>query len=180
MQVGGGLRSYDVSGRPVLEGFPALARPDGGRGQLLVPWPNRIRDGSYRWADTEHQLAHSEVDKHNAIHGLLRWVGWSLLERTDSRVTVAAELWPQPGYPFRIDVSAAYQLTDEGLSVTITARNQGSEPAPYGVGQHPYLTVGTDRVDDVVLTVPADSWVRCDDRGLPVAIEPVALSLIHI
>lgn len=173
VQVGGGLRSYDVAGRLVLEGFPAHARPDGGRGQLLVPWPNRIRDGSYRWANTEHQLGHSEVDKHNAIHGLLRWVGWSLLERTDSRVTVGAALWPQPGYPFRVDVSAAYELTDEGLCVTITARNQGSEPAPYGVGQHPYLTVGTDRVDDVVLTVPADSWVRCDDRGLPVAIEPV-------
>jgi aldose 1-epimerase len=47
-------------------------------------------------------------------------------------------------------------------------------PAPYGIGQHPYVTVGTHRVDDLVLTVPAEEWVRCDDRGLPVATEPVA------
>jgi aldose 1-epimerase len=174
VQVGGGLRSYDVAGRPVLEGFPVDARPDGGRAQLLVPWPNRIRDGRYRWADTEHQLGLSEVANHNAIHGLLRWAEWSLQERTASRVTVGARLWPQPGYPFRLDVLAAYELTDRGLSVTITASNQGSDPAPYGVGQHPYVSVGTGLVDDAVLTVPAQRWVRCDDRGLPVATEPVA------
>ncbi|MEO6142856.1 MAG: aldose 1-epimerase family protein [Dermatophilaceae bacterium] len=174
VQVGGGLRSYDVAGRAVLEGFPAEAPPDGGRGQLLLPWPNRIRDGRYRWAEAEHQLALSEVDKHNAIHGLLRWAEWSLLERNESQVTLGARLWPQPGYPFRVDVSATYELTDEGLTVTITARNQGTEPAPYGVGQHPYITAGTDLVDDAVLTVPAQAWVRCDDRGLPVATEPVA------
>lgn len=174
VQVGGGLRSYDVAGRPVLEGFAAEARPDGGWGQLLVPWPNRIRDGRYRWADADHQLPLSEVAKHNAIHGLLRWAEWSLLDRTGSRVTVGARLWPRPGYPFRVDVSAAYELTDDGLSVTISARNQGTEPTPYGVGQHPYFTVGADQVDDAVMTVPADEWVRCDDRGLPVATEPVA------
>jgi aldose 1-epimerase len=174
VQVGGGLRSYDVAGRPVLEGFAAQARPEGGRGQLLVPWPNRIRDGRYLWADAEHQLALSEVAKHNAIHGLLRWVEWALLDRTESRVTVGARLWPQPGYPFRVDVSTAYELTDAGLTVTITGRNQGTEPAPYGVGQHPYLTVGTVLVDEAVLTIPADGWVRCDHRGLPVAIDPVA------
>jgi aldose 1-epimerase len=173
VQVGGGLRSYAAEGRAVLEGFPAEARADGGRGQLLVPWPNRIRDGRYRWADTEHQLGLSEVAKHNAIHGLLRWAEWSLQERTESRVTVGARVWPQPGYPFRLDVLAAYELTDRGLSVTITGRNQGDDPAPYGVGQHPYLGVCTDLVDDAVLTVPAQRWVRCDDRGLPVATELV-------
>jgi aldose 1-epimerase len=174
VQVGGGLRSYDVAGRNVLEGFPAGARTDGGRGQLLLPWPNRIRDGRYRWAEADHQLPLSEVANHNAIHGLLRWAEWSLLDRSDSRVTVQARLWPQPGYPFHLEVSAAYELTEDGLTVTVTARNQGAVPAPYGIGQHPYVTVGTHRVDDLVLTVPAEEWVRCDDRGLPVATEPVA------
>ncbi|MEP7035345.1 MAG: aldose 1-epimerase family protein [Actinomycetota bacterium] len=174
VQVGAGLRSYDVAGRNVVEGYPADSPPDGGRGQLLVPWPNRIRDGRYRWADGEHQLALSEVAGHNAIHGLLRWAEWSLLDRTRSRVTLEARLWPQPGYPFRIDVSAAYELTADGLTVTITARNKGTSPAPYGVGQHPYITAGTELVDEAVLTVPAQAWIRCDDRGIPVATEPVA------
>ncbi|MGH8970346.1 MAG: aldose 1-epimerase family protein, partial [Actinomycetes bacterium] len=44
----------------------------------------------------------------------------------------------------------------------------------YGIGQHPYFTVGTALVDDALLTVPAECWVRTDERGLPVATEPVA------
>ncbi|MBV8195638.1 MAG: galactose mutarotase, partial [Candidatus Dormibacteraeota bacterium] len=48
--VGGGLREYKVGGVPVLHGYDASQICDGGRGQLLVPWPNRLRDGSYEWA----------------------------------------------------------------------------------------------------------------------------------
>jgi aldose 1-epimerase len=173
VQVGGALRSYDVAGRRVVDGFAAGARPDGGRGQLLAPWPNRIRDGRYRWGDTDQQLALSEAVSHNAIHGLVRWSEWSLLGGSDSSVTVGTRLWPQPGYPFRIDLAATYQLADDGLSVTIIGTNVGTEVAPYGAGQHPYVTAGTDHIDDAVLTVPADQWLRCDDRGLPVATEPV-------
>ncbi|MDQ1621215.1 MAG: aldose 1-epimerase [Actinomycetota bacterium] len=174
VQVGGALRSYDVAGRHVVDGFAAGARPDGGRGQLLAPWPNRIRDGRYRWGDTDQQLALSEAVSRNAIHGLVRWSEWSLLGGSDSSVTVGIRLWPQPGYPFRIDLAATYRLAHDGLSVTIIGRNVGTEAAPYGVGQHPYVTAGTDHIDDAVLTVPADQWLRCDDRGLPVATEPVA------
>ena len=46
-EMGATLRSYDVAGRAVLDPFAQDRRPDGGRGQLLAPWPNRIRDGRY-------------------------------------------------------------------------------------------------------------------------------------
>lgn len=174
VQVGGGLRSYDVAGRAVLDGFPPAARPDGGRGQVLAPWPNRVRDGRYSWRGVDQQLALSEAANHNAIHGLVRWAEWSTVERARASVTVVARVWPQPGYPFRLDVTATYALSDAGLSVTLTGRNTGDVVLPYGVGQHPYLTAGTAVVDEAVLTVPAEEWLRCDERGLPVATEPVA------
>ncbi|MET0740512.1 MAG: aldose 1-epimerase family protein [Candidatus Nanopelagicales bacterium] len=174
VQVGGGLRSYDVGGRAVVDAYLEQARPDGGRGQILAPWPNRIRDGRYSWAGANQQLALSEVEAHNAIHGLVRWTEWSLLDRSDTAVSLTVRVWPQPGYPFRLDVSAHYELTDSGLAVTLTGVNAGSEPVPYGVGQHPYVTAGTALVDDVLLTVPAEEWLRTDDRGLPTGTEPVA------
>lgn len=37
-----------------------------------------------------------------------------------------------------------------------------------GGGAHPYLTLGTETVDDVVLRVPARTALRSDDRGIPV------------
>ena len=88
-------------------------------------------------------------------------------------MTVATRVWPQPGYPFLLDVTAAYALDADGLSVTLTGRNAGDEALPYGVGQHPYVTAGSDLVDDAVLTVPAAAWLRTDERGLPVSTEPV-------
>jgi aldose 1-epimerase len=173
VRVGGGLRMYGVGGRAVVDGFDVSARVDGGRGQVLAPWPNRVRDGRYHWAGQGLQLALSEAANHNAIHGLVRWSEWSVVERSSSAATLATRVWPQPGYPFLLDVTAAYVLGAEGLSVALTGRNAGEEALPYGVAQHPYLTAGTDLVDDSVLTVPASSWLRTDERGLPVSTEPV-------
>jgi aldose 1-epimerase len=173
VRVGGGLRAYDAAGRAVVDGYDAPARVDGGRGQVLAPWPNRVRDGRYHWAGQDQQLALSEAANHNAIHGLVRWSEWAVVERSPSRVTVATRVWPQPGYPFLLDVTAAYELDADGLSVALTGRNAGDAALPYGVGQHPYVTAGTELVDDAVLTVPAEAWLPTDERGLPLSSEPV-------
>lgn len=172
-EVGATLRVYRIGDRDVVQGFDTTALPDGGRGQVLAPWPNRIEDGQYSWDGADRQLPLTEVGKHNAIHGLVRWVGWELSHRSDQKVTMSTTVWPTPGYPFLLELDATYALDDEGLGVTLTTRNAGDEAAPYGVGQHPYLLAGA-RVDEVELTVPAETRLLVDDRGNPVGREPVA------
>ena len=172
-EVGATLRRYDVGGRAVLEPFDEADLPDGAHGQVLVPWPNRVRDGRYRWEGADLQLPLSEAAKHNAIHGLVRWTGWSATEVTETAVTLTTTLWPSPGYPFLLELAAAYRLGDDGLTVTLRARNEGGRPAPYGVGQHPYLAAPTGRVDDATLTVPARTRLLVDERGNPVGREQV-------
>ena len=174
VRVGGGLRTYDVAGRTVVDGFDVSARVDGGRGQVLAPWPNRVRDGRYRWADQDQQLALSEAANHNAIHGLVRWSEWSRggadavgCDAGDSRAGRS------PGYPFLLDVTAAYVLDDGGLSVTLTGRNAGDVASPYGVGSTPMSPRAPNWSTTRCLTVPASAWVRTDERGLPVSTEPV-------
>lgn len=174
VQLGGALRDYAVNDRPLLDGFRPGSAITGGRGQLLVPWPNRVGGGQYRFAGRNLQLPLTEVEKGNAIHGLLRWTLWKPLARTEDAVVLGTTLCPQPGYPFLLDVRVEYRLDADGLRTTLHATNAGTEPAPYGAGQHPYLTVGTEFVDSVVLTVPARYRLRTDDRGLPVGREPVA------
>jgi len=49
VELGGALRQYTVGGRPVVDGLSVEEPIEGGRGQLLVPWPNRVRNGRYRW-----------------------------------------------------------------------------------------------------------------------------------
>ena len=60
------------------------------------------------------------------------------------------------GYPFCLEIEAEYRLHgDNGLRVTITARNRGRHAAPYGTGSHPYLTVRAPSVDGCELSLPA-------------------------
>lgn len=171
--VGAGLRRYALGDWEVVDGYPAAGRPDGARGQLLAPWPNRIRDGRYRWSGEELQLELTELAARNAIHGLVRELPFSVRDWVGGSITLGLFLDPQPGYPFRLDLEVSYALGDTGLAVKVTARNLGDSPAPYAVGQHPYLQVGTELVDDTVLTVPANRWLDTDVRGVPVGERPV-------
>jgi aldose 1-epimerase len=174
--VGGGLRTYTFRGRDVLAGYPPDAKCSGGRGQLLMPWPNRIRDGRYPTPGQSHQLSLSEPERGNAIHGLVRWATWSPLPGTlqdQATITLVCRLPPQEGWDWSLDLFVTYVLTDEGLMVTPRAVNVGAGAAPFGFGAHPYLSVGEDRVDEVELGIPAGSLLKVDDRLLPKEIAPV-------
>ena len=172
--IGGGLRSYSSGGRDLLDGFAADEQPVSGRGQLLVPWPNRIEDGSYTFDGRLHQLPLTEPENANAIHGLVRAASWTIGTRAADRVVLEHVLEPQPGYPFTVEVAVAYALSDEGLSVEITARNAGSDVCPYGCGQHPYLTLGTPTVDELELQAPGRRVLLANARGLPTGTRAVA------
>lgn len=173
VEVGGGLRSYRVGGEDVLDGYAEEEMCSGGRGQVLMPWPNRIRDGRYAFGGSEQQLPLSEVANHNAIHGLVRWAPWSIQEQEPHRVVMGHVLHPSVGYPFSLELSVEYGLTDSGLRVSTRARNVGSQPCPFGSGMHPYLTIGVEPVDGVMLQAPGRVHLRSDERGIPVARDPV-------
>jgi aldose 1-epimerase len=173
VEVGGGLRTYSVAGREVLDGYDADAMATAGRGQVLIPWPNRLQDGRYEFEGRSHQLPLTEPEHSNAIHGLVRWAGWSVGGREGDRVVMEHALRPQPGYPFSLALRIEYALSDQGLSVRTEATNVGSSSCPYGAGAHPYLTVGTATVDTAILRVPARTVLRCDERGIPTGAAPV-------
>ncbi len=166
-EVGATLREYSVAGRQVIEGFGPGEVCSGGRGQVLVPWPNRVRDGSYEFGGTRHQLAQSEPERHNAIHGLVRWVPWRLLDRAPDRVQLGFTIHPQPGYPFTVVLSIRYALAEAGLRVSLLARNRGEAAAPFGAGQHPYLRPAGGSIDGAQLRVPARSHIELDQRLIP-------------
>lgn len=166
-EVGGALRTYTAGGAPVVDGYDAGEMCSGGSGQVLVPWPNRIADGRYRFAGSDHQLPLTEPARGNANHGLVRWAAWTVEEQHPHRAVMGFVLHPQPGYPFTLRVVVDYRLSVCGLTVTTTATNAGDHPLPFGAGFHPYLTVGTPLVDAATLHVPARTRLGTDARGIP-------------
>jgi aldose 1-epimerase len=174
VEVGGGIRRYSVGDRDVLEPYDVSQMCDGAHGAPLIPWPNRLADGKYQFDGSDHQVAITEPEKGNAIHGLLRWRPWQPLEHEADRVTMGTTLFPMTGYPFTLEVRIAYQLGESGLTVTTTATNVGDQAAPYGCGQHPYLSPGADLLDDCTLELDAGTRILTDpDRQLPTGREPV-------
>lgn len=171
VQVGAGLRTLTRSGVDLVAGYEHDQMCTAGRGQVLVPWPNRIEDGRYTFAGRDFQLPLSEAKSGNAIHGLTRWVEWSLQDRTTQSARWECRLSPQPGYAGHLALAVSYALSDAGLLVETSATNIGSDPVPYGAGAHPYLTVGRP-IDGCELRLPAATRCPSDPRGLPGPPEP--------
>ena len=168
VEVGGGVREYVVGERTVLDPYPLDAMCDGAHGAPLIPWPNRLADGAYRFDGADYGVALDEPDKHNAIHGFLRWRSWQAVEHAAGRVVMGIRLHPLMGYPFTLDVQVDYELGDEGLAVATTATNLSERACPYGAGQHPYLSPGSGRIDDCTVQLDAATRILTDnERQLP-------------
>ena len=172
-ECGAGLRELEYDGRPLVLGFPEDRSASSGRGQLLAPWPNRVAGATYTFEGTEHRPPVDERERGNAIHGLVRWAAWTPEEMTTHSASLVLRLMARPGYPWTLDLHALYDLSADGLTVTVTATNLSPAAAPYALGAHPYLVAGPGRVDDWELTLPAATRLVTDDRMIPTGREDV-------
>ena len=173
--VGAGLRALSHRGRPLVVKYPQEQPPPGAAGQLLIPWPNRVRDGRYHFDGQDQQLDISEPPTHNASHGFVRWLPWRVVAEDAASVRFGLRLYPMHGYPHILELTAGYRLDESGLTAEVTARNVGPTAAPYGIGAHPYLTLGlgAGSLDETVLELPADTWIPVDERLIPTGRESV-------
>jgi aldose 1-epimerase len=172
-EVAAAVRHLSVDSVELTATYPADAPAPFSSGIVLVPWPNRVRDGRWVYEERTLQLDITEPDRGNALHGLLHSTPYQLVDRTASSVTLGAQVFPQNGYPFHLDTRVRYTLAPTGLEVTHTVRNVGSSCAPVALGAHPFLTLGDVPTDDLVLTVSADHHIVVDDRLNPIGVTPV-------
>src|SRR5215213_7252117 len=82
---GGGLRRLVVGNWDVLDGYAAGAVRRGSRGAVLLPWPNRLRNGRWTWQGRELQLDVRSMEQPHALHGLVSGQSWTALEEAADR-----------------------------------------------------------------------------------------------
>jgi aldose 1-epimerase len=171
---GARLQTLEHDGRPLVAPFSDGQVPPAYRGAVLAPWPNRVGDGRYTFSDRTYQLPINEPDRMTALHGLVVWEGWAVSAASSAEVRQHCRIWPRDGYPFMLEMSIVYSLDATGLAISLTARNDGDLPAPYGCSIHPYLVAGPGLVDDWSLRLPADSYIDVDElRLLPTDVRSV-------
>ena len=161
------LRDFCVDGVHYVETSAELDPTPAGCGIVLVPWPNRIENAVWDHHGTAMKLDISDPANHGAIHGLLRNTSYEPVDVGDSAVTLGTTIYPQHGYPFTLDTFVTYRLAADGLHVTHRLVNVGAEPAPFGVGAHPYLRVGDVPIADLTIHLDAAEYFLLNERKVP-------------
>jgi aldose 1-epimerase len=167
------LRALRVGGVALVHEYPDDLIPPYGAGIVLVPWPNRVREGRWTLNGKEQRLDLTEPSTGNATHGLLRNTGYRVTDRAEHAVTLAATIFPQHGYQFLLETSVRYELTANGIEVAHGIVNAGTDAAPVAIGTHPYLRVGDTPSDELTVTVPASTWYPLDESFIPIGRESV-------
>lgn len=173
--VGATLRTLRYEGRDLVVPFGSDEVRPAYRGTTLAPWPNRVVDGRYTFDGVEYQLALTEPSRGHALHGLVAWAGFAVVDESETHVTLAATIEPQEAYPWRVTVTTTFALdADHGLTQTVSATNASASRAPFGTGPHPYLVAGEGTVDDWTLALRADSVLGAtEERLIPTELAPV-------
>lgn len=172
-QVGASLRGLRVDDVDLVPAYPPGTLTPAASGVVLVPWPNRVRDGSWTQRGRTHQLPVTEPATGSASHGLLRFTPYELVHESADAVTLGALVIPRSGYPFHLETTVTYALTASGIEVTHHLTNIGADDAPVAVGTHPYLCLGGVATADLALRLPAATRFVLDDRLLPIGEVPV-------
>jgi aldose 1-epimerase len=133
VEVGGGLRSYSVGGRELLDGYGADEMSSSGRGQVLIPWPNRLEDGSYEFNGRRYQLPLNEPEHRNAIHGLVRWSTWAATKREPHRVVMEHFFIHNRGTRFCSELASNMHYRTVDSTCKQRPRTSGHNPVLTGV-----------------------------------------------
>ena len=156
-------------------GYHGGANKRGGQGDVLIPFPGRIKGGVYSLRGQNYELAQNDKDGPNAIHGFLRAQLFATERVSRSEAVFSYQLGEIPiaGYPFTLAIEVAYSLGADGLSTRFQIRNLGANPAPAGAGFHPYFCGDRGAVDDWQVTIAARDYIELENfvptgRVLPV------------
>jgi aldose 1-epimerase len=174
-ELAAGLRLYSRGGMQLTETYGDAEISPGAAGITLAPWANRVEGGAWYLDGKKQQLDITEVSRNNASHGLLRNASYGLVEVSEYSVTLEATVFPQHGYPFLVRHRVQYLLTEDlGLVVRQTLANDSASSAPFVLGAHPYLRLGDQPVEDLVLTVAGATRLVADGQLIPRSAEPVS------
>ncbi|MBV7364038.1 hypothetical protein KRX54_06335 [Actinomycetaceae bacterium TAE3-ERU4] len=150
----------------VIDGYATdaeLLECDGYRSAILAPWSNRIADAKFKFAGIEYDLGEREPGIRDALHGLVAFNLFEVLELSDARIELMTVVEPSSSYPFNLEVRVSYEINDDGLLFALKVINRGDTGAPVGLGWHPYFA----HHGSWKITLPECRDVSLDDNLIP-------------
>ena len=108
----------------------------------LFPFSNRIADDRLLFEQQEYPLL-SNLPGSFMIHGH-SWMGaWRVTEQSTSSLSIVFDMPHQDvashGWPFSYLAEQRFELSEQGLKVTLKLTNTSTQTMPAGMGLHPYF-----------------------------------------
>ena len=167
--VGGSIARFYRSGekvvhwmRPASAAALAASDPLGMASFPLVPFSNRIRNGSFQFAGARVRLPGNLPGSGHAIHGDGWRLPWRVVERADSTAALVLE-HARGDWPFAYRAEQRFALTPAALEVTLIVTNTDDRPMPLGIGLHPYFP----RTPGTVVQARVEAMWESDAELLP-------------
>lgn len=164
--LGGSIAAWSAGGQDMLRPASAAsiaARDPFGMGAFpLVPYSNRIGNGSFDWEGHRHSLRLNFHPEPHAIHGVGFERPWEVRSSTANLATLTLQHRPGASWPFAFEAQQRITLAERMLTVEMSALNLETHPVPLAFGYHPYFPR-----DGAWLKFRAESVWLVGDDGLP-------------
>lgn len=177
---GGRLSDLQFNGIKVLADYAPSTYKDNYASAILFPFANRVKDGAYTFDGQDHALERNEVEKNNALHGLVYdkhfGLSGSNLQADQAEVTINySHDGLSMGFPFKFDMALTYKLTDGNLSLSVTVTNTDTKAFPFTLGWHPYF-ISKD-LEQSSLIFESDTRFLCDAQQIISGSCPFVISM---
>jgi len=141
---GGRLSNLVFEDTQVLADFDASTYKNNYASSILFPFVSRIKDGKYTFNNSKYKLNCNEVDKNNALHGLVYNKTFACTKKAltlnDASVTLQyKDYGKHQGFPFKFNIELTYTLNKKGIIVSVNIINKDEKPFPFSLGWHPYF-----------------------------------------
>ncbi|MDR6182489.1 aldose 1-epimerase [Asaia bogorensis] len=175
--LGGSLAFWRLRGRDLLvpTADPNLVAQKNTpvAGYPLLPFSNRIGNGTFSFEGIPYQLAHNFVSEPHAIHGNGWERSWEVAQHDAERAILYLDHDPAKGddaaqWPFAYRAVLSFVLHREGLDVEILLANRDTRAQPVGMGFHPFFA----RSDDMTLQFGARGMWQNGSDMLPTTLQP--------
>jgi aldose 1-epimerase len=173
-QFGACLLDLQFNHRSVLDGYNSpeeMIDNKWSKNIILLPYPNRLRDGQYVHNGTTYQFELTNADTQNSIHGFGKDAPMvvDLMWKNEKEAGLTCS-WQYDGanaaYPFRFTSKITMLLRAREFEMSMAVTNDSTVEIPVGLGWHPYFKM-SEKSDDSSLHIPDCQIISIDDRMLP-------------
>ncbi|WP_420573197.1 aldose 1-epimerase [Kordia sp.] len=178
---GGRLFDVKVNDSTIISEYENFPYQHSSASAILFPFANRIKDGTYTFEGKTYQIPCNEVEKNNAIHGLLYTRAFEIFDKSTTAETATITLQykhdgSSEGFPFPFNFFVTYVLTETALNVQLKVTNTGTKTFPFTIGWHPYFN-SENLYESTINFNCEEEYTTTDDRSITNGTKPHTLQM---